>query len=254
MQHGSRVRPPGTFALPALLVLLQLLCVGGDGRAATVLFAPPQQVATPRRTAPVARHFGYHSEPTTGGAVLPLNCSSQCKGLPLGEGYPPMCEPACRAAGSHEPSCLDCRNTTCTSSVASDTRPPPTKRLGIAPTPMSRVMLVAPGWEHTRAYHTLLLPRRHGVATSGGGVGGERTWPVLVELPGNYCGPGGPVDLDGCGSEWTMQGWGAGAYTGQYIWLTLPFLTADLGNATAVQLYYWGCGDVQGQNCSEPGR
>eukprot|EP00729_Bicosta_minor_P019831 gene19831-32874_t len=33
---------------------------------------------------------------------------------------------------------------------------------------------------------------------------------MLVEFPGNYCGPGGPVELNDCGSEWTTQGWGIG--------------------------------------------
>lgn len=119
---------------------------------------------------------------------------------------------------------------------------------------MARVMAVARGWEHTRAYHTLLLPRNFQATAGRPPARDTAPWPVLVEFPGNYCGPGGPAELDGCGSSWTMQGWGAGAYTGEYIWLTLPFLTADLGTDTAVQLLWWGCGDVDGTNCTASGQ
>lgn len=117
-------------------------------------------------------------------------------------------------------------------SVAADIGfPPPTTTEG-EPRAGARVVATAAGWDHTKVYHTLMLP----TATSRPSTG----WPLYVEFPGNYCGPGGPEGPD-CGSEWTMQGWGLGAYRGDVLWLTLPFLTADLGNDTAVQFAWWGC-------------
>lgn len=117
-------------------------------------------------------------------------------------------------------------------SVVADTMdPPPTTR--VVPTPGLRVVDTAVGWEHTAVSHTILLPTTGPRPASG--------WPVLVEYPGNYCGPGGAASATDCGSEWTMEGWGLGAATGTFIWLTLPFLTADLGSATASQLLWWGC-------------
>ena len=71
----------------------------------------------------------------------------------------------------------------------------------------------------------------------------------MVEMPGNWCGPGGGAVLpnstgNDCDGTWTSQGWGAGADTGAYIWITLPFVTADMGSETDVSQDWWGCGDV----------
>ena len=57
--------------------------------------------------------------------------------------------------------CLNCSGTVCTMSIANDTAPPTTEPLGAAPAPGKRVVLTARGWEHTEAFHTLLVrPRR----------------------------------------------------------------------------------------------
>jgi hypothetical protein len=71
----------------------------------------------------------------------------------------------------------------------------------------------------------------------------DEKWPLLVEFPGNNCGPGGMPGPNGnldCGSEWTAQGWGVGLGR-KYVWLTLPFVTKDKGNETDVSMYWWGC-------------
>jgi hypothetical protein len=128
--------------------------------------------------------------------------------------------------------CLNCSGTVCTMSVLNDTAPPETEPLGAVPAPGKRVMLTAAGWAHTKAFHTLLLPAEWTTA--------EKSWPLLVEFPGNGCGPGGPAELNDCGSIWTTQGWGVGLGR-QYLWLTLPFLTRDLGNDTQNSMYWWGC-------------
>lgn len=99
------------------------------------------------------------------------------------------------------------------------------------------------------AFMTLLCSGNSGVDDGGGKA--AHKWPLLVEYSGNYCGPGGPVELNDCGSEWTAQGWGIGLGT-RYIWLTLPFLTADLGNATANSVYWWGCNSTGCPTCDPP--
>jgi hypothetical protein len=172
--------------------------------------------------------------------------------------YPwPLCQPACQNATPPGPNCsgsrsrhlsspsadsssssrvcLRCAGTVCTMSVPADTNVPETARRGTLPAPGKRVVLTAAGFEHTQAFHTLMLPREWSNATK------TKKWPVLVEFPGNGCGPGGPPELNDCGSVWTCQGWGV-AEGRRYIWLTLPFLTADQGNDTSNSMYWWGCG------------
>ena len=80
--------------------------------------------------------------------------------------------------------------------------------------------------------HTLLLPAEFNYTR-------PKLWPLLVELPGNGCGYGGPWSED-CGSSWTAQGWGI-AQGKRAVWLTLPFVTRDLGVETSVQTGWWGC-------------
>lgn len=90
-----------------------------------------------------------------------------------------------------------------------------------------RVRIDLPNWESTSVSHTLYLPKDWQAG---------RTYPVLVELPGN----GGYHDArgdtcsglpDGC-----SLGYGISEGTG-YIWICLPFLN-DSGTATAVT--WWG--------------
>lgn len=128
--------------------------------------------------------------------------------------------------------CLNCSGVVCTMSVRGDTAPPETAPLGQPPRPGKRVQLTAPGWEHTKVRHTLLLPEEFNPSR-------KELWPMLVELPGNGCGYGGPWP-EGCGSNWTAQGWGI-AQGKRVVWLTLPFVTRDLGVETAVQTGWWGC-------------
>lgn len=128
--------------------------------------------------------------------------------------------------------CLVCTDVVCTATVPTDSGPPSTSTRGTAPAPLRRVMVTASNWLHTEVWHTLYLP--DGTPPPGG-------WPVLVEFPGNYCNAGAEEQYNDCGGNWTMQGWGAGAYTGKFIWITLPFLTADNGNKTSNQIFWWGC-------------
>jgi len=144
----------------------------------------------------------------------------------------PMAHGRGGSGSSSRGGCLNCTGVVCTMSVPSDTAPPETSPPGAAPGPGRRVQLTATGWGHTKVRHTLLLPEEFELAR-------REPWPMLVELPGNGCGFGGPWPRD-CGSKWTAQGWGVSQGRGA-VWLTLPFVTRDLGADTAVQTGWWGC-------------
>ena len=144
----------------------------------------------------------------------------------------PMAHGRGGSGSSSRGGCLNCTGVVCTMSVPSDTAPPETSPPGAAPGPGRRVQLTATGWGHTKVRHTLLLPEEFELAR-------REPWPMLVELPGNGCGFGGPWPRD-CGSNWTAQGWGVSQGRGA-VWLTLPFVTRDLGADTAVQTGWWGC-------------
>ena len=169
------------------------------------------------------RRAPHHQAPAWGGTHDDPAPPPACDNCGPINGYPTGCQTACGTleASHHSQAlelhagggCLNCSGVVCTADVAPDTSPPAVLPPGAAPAPMARTIQVALGWEHTRAYHTLLLPARHGAVPG--------PWPVLVELPGNYCGPGGGAVManstgDDCDGSWSAQGWGAGAYTGRY--------------------------------------
>ena len=68
------------------------------------------------------------------------------------------------------------------------------------------------------------------------------TYPVIVEYMGN-----GPFndqmgDLSSGRPEDSNLGWGFAQPAGsKYIWISMPFLSADLGNETEISTYWWGC-------------
>jgi len=186
--------------------------------------------------------MGLLGAASSAASAAPPPAPTSCPAL---HGVPTQLESACAAGKPPSTGCLFCNGTVCTGSVAADTTPPLIPPQGAPPAAMQRVIQVAKGWERTSVYHTLLLPR---------GEKPRNGWPVLVELPGNYCGPGGGAVMpnssgDDCDGSWSAQGWGAGADTGDYIWLTLPFVTADLGGASDVSMWYWGCANSTKAGC-----
>lgn len=137
------------------------------------------------------------------------------------------------------------------------------QQTGVAPAAGKRVRAVAPGFEHTQAYHPLYLPtdwtdgsNAADDALEQGGQGGspqqharnaqarkkKPTYPVIVEYMGN-----GPYndhvgDVSTGRPEDSNLGWGMADPAGsQYIWISMPFLSSDLGNATEISTYWWGC-------------
>ena len=201
--------------------------------------------------------------------AVAANCAPQSCG-PIPTGYPAQCQKACTLGESDESAhrrwlsrrndtggapagmlaagaCAECSGMVCVASEEGGRDPPDTAPLGTKPQPEARVMAVAPGWEATKVHHTLLLPGAGGHKKPAGG------WPVIVEYPGNWCGPTRPSHDLGrdCDSSWTSQGWGAGADSGRFIWLTLPHVTAGAGVAE-VQMQWWGCEDPDGARCGTP--
>ena len=162
-----------------------------------------------------------------------------------------------------------------------------------------RVRAVAPGFEHTRAYHPLYLPRGWKKPTTraerstggtariagraamdaagaamdaaGAGTGAEaarqhapsteradpdraagrvpapaeqqqqQLYPIIVEYMGNGPWTDAPFPDRSTGRpEDSNLGWGMGAGE-TFIWISMPFLSSDLGNDTEISTYWWGC-------------
>ena len=105
----------------------------------------------------------------------------------------------------------------------------------VAPGAGKRVRAVAPGFEHTQVYHPLYLPSEWKSKS-------EKKYPVIVEYMGN-----GPFndrmgDISTGRPEDSNLGWGFAQPVGsKYIWISMPFLSADLGNETEILTYWWGC-------------
>ena len=65
---------------------------------------------------------------------------------------------------------------------------------------------------------------------------------MIVEYMGN-----GPFndkmgDISTGRPEDSNLGWGFAQPAGsKYIWISMPFLSADLGNETEISTYWWGC-------------
>ena len=118
----------------------------------------------------------------------------------------------------------------------------------VTPGAGKRVRAVAPGFEHTQVYHPLYLPSEW----SGGGGGGRR-YPVVVEYMGNGPFNDGMGDISTGRPEDSNLGWGFAQPAGsKYIWISMPFLSADLGNETEISTYWWGCPSSDaGQPCIE---
>lgn len=106
---------------------------------------------------------------------------------------------------------------------------------GVAPAPGKRVRAVAPGFEHTQAYHPLYLP-------SDWSRDGVRKYPIIVEYMGNGPFNDGFGDISTGRPEDSNLGWGMAEPAGTaYIWISMPFLSAELGNLTEISTYWWGC-------------
>ncbi len=112
-------------------------------------------------------------------------------------------------------------------SVPADLVVPPAA--SAAPAPGRRVFATTSGWEGTAVRHTVYLPADW---TPG------KTWPVLVEYPGN----GNYRNKFGDTSDGTPEGCrlGYGASGGRgFIWISLPFV-AGTGSARTNAVTWWG--------------
>ena len=106
---------------------------------------------------------------------------------------------------------------------------------GVAPAAGKRVRAVAPGFENTLAYHPLYLP-------SDWVRGGVRKYPIIVEYMANGPFNSGWGDISTGRPEDSNLGWGMAEPAGTaYIWISMPCLSAELGNLTEVSTYWWGC-------------
>ena len=117
----------------------------------------------------------------------------------------------------------------CTESIPADLIAPiidgctPSGCIMSTPKPGRRVASVVPEFAHTSVFHTLYLPPDFTTA---------RRWPLIVEFSGNGIEP-----QDG---NWTVNGFGISEGR-DYVWLGLPFVSAEAGNRTCNQRNWWGC-------------
>ena len=127
---------------------------------------------------------------------------------------PPMLAPGCLVPGS------GCRKATAAA---------------VAPGAGKRVRAVAPGFEHTQVYHPLYLPSEWSRSSG-------KKYPVIVEYMGNGPFNDGMGDISTGRPEDSNLGWGFAQPAGsKFIWISMPFLSADLGNETEISTYWWGC-------------
>ena len=195
------------------------------------------------------------SSVTAGAAPVPELSSSTA--FPLGWCAPPppppptphpRCStPECDALWGPE-GCPDLNG------VTPDLVRPPMAAAGVAAAAGKRVRAVAPGFEHSEAYHPLYLPtewvrptatvlqqqrkrRGHSTVSPAGAL-----YPVIVEFMGN-----GPFndkhgDLSSGRPEDSNLGWGMAEPVGsKYIWISMPMLTSNISTETQVSTYWWGC-------------
>ena len=84
-------------------------------------------------------------------------------------------------------------------------------------------------------YHPLYLPTDWSNSSA-------RRFPIIVEYMGNGPFNSGYGDISTGRPEDSNLGWGMADPPGsQYIWISMPFVTADLGPRTEVSTYWWGC-------------
>ena len=111
----------------------------------------------------------------------------------------------------------------------------PSMLTGTPPRAGARVRAVAPGFESTQVYHPLYLPTDWSNSSA-------RRFPIIVEYMGNGPFNDGYGDISTGRPEDSNLGWGMADPPGsKYIWISMPFVTADLGNQTQVSVYWWGC-------------
>ena len=118
--------------------------------------------------------------------------------------------------------------------IAPDLVRPPMMQ-GTSPRAGARVRTVAPGFESTQVYHPLYLPTEWSNSSA-------QRFPIIVEYMGNGPFNDGHGDISTGRPEDSNLGWGMANPAGsQYIWISMPFVSADLGNRTEVSTYWWGC-------------
>lgn len=109
-----------------------------------------------------------------------------------------------------------------------------------------RARVIAPGFEGTQAYHALYLPSEWSSDPLH-----TATYPIIVEYMGNGPWSDGFGDVSTGRPEDSNLGWGMADPAGtKYIWISMPFLTSDLGPKTEISTYWWGCPTVTANaNC-----
>jgi hypothetical protein len=115
----------------------------------------------------------------------------------------------------------------------------------VPPTASLRVRAVTRGYEHTRVYHALYLPKGWSAEEK------KKKWPIIVEYSGNgpwRASPGGPgaiPDISTGRPEDQNLGFGLSNGGQEYIWISMPLLTANLSSRTDISTYWWGCNSTQ---------
>ena len=98
-----------------------------------------------------------------------------------------------------------------------------------------RTRRVAPGFEGTDVYDAIYLPTEWSASSS-------RRYPVIVEYMGNGPWKDNIGDSSTGRPEDSNLGWGMASPPGStYIWISMPFVSSDMGPNTTVSTYWWGC-------------
>jgi hypothetical protein len=150
-----------------------------------------------------------------------------------------------------------CAEMPCTASIAADLSAPPVVNATPAAGLRVRHTLTGTVFEDTQVWHALYLPRAW--APGGNAASsdykakrtGAKKWPVIVEWSGNGI---RPEDWYSNGN-WTSHGWGIAQGLlrqqhrhleqaqgqDQFIWLSLPLVSAMRGPETCNMRSWWGC-------------
>jgi hypothetical protein len=106
-----------------------------------------------------------------------------------------------------------------------------------------RVRAVEASFAGTKAYHALYLPKDWQPATGLNARPAGKKYPVIVEYMGNGPWQDKIGDVSTGRPEDANLGYGMGMGM-DYIWISMPFLTSDMGADTEISTYWWGCPTV----------
>jgi len=105
-----------------------------------------------------------------------------------------------------------------------------------APAAGKRVKETHPDYVDTKAYHALYLPKDW---VNGSHHIDSTKYPLIIEFMGNGPWTDGE-DVSSGRPEDSNLGYGIGGGE-RFIWVSMPFLSSNMGPNTLISTYWWGC-------------